>query len=276
MAVEIETVGTGANWYGQGLYENMSVVDATTVEGVYFEGVGGGSVTVVSPLELGVLLGFGINWNVWAKHIELHGIDHWSTAFSDSWYQQNTNFSATSIGSHTQTVKGSTTWTNEGGFTLVTDAPQAKINITTVNSGTITLAAGAGRLALAATATSLAGDETSVTGTTKLQLSGGGNSVLLDATGASLMCGNAGIKATAASTVISGTKVEIGLPNAPNQPVAMTKAVSNVTNLATMANAEAVLAQTRINQLQEQLNELKTKCVPKATYAAKFAAAISR
>jgi hypothetical protein len=158
----------------------------------------------------------------------------------------------------------------------MTPAPQAAISITTVDDGRIFLGAGAGQVTLAATATSLAGDATSVTGTTKLQLSGGGNSVLLDATEASLMCGNAGIKATAASTVISGTKVEIGLPNTPNQPVATMKAVSNATKLAMMANAEAVLAQTRINQLQEQLNELKTKCVPKATYAAKFAAAISR
>jgi len=62
MGVEVETEGVGEASYEKGQYENVSIVDTTTVEGVYFEGVAGGSVTVVTPLELGVLLGFGITF----------------------------------------------------------------------------------------------------------------------------------------------------------------------------------------------------------------------
>jgi hypothetical protein len=255
MGVEVETEGIGEAWYEQGQFENTVLIDAYTTEGLFFEGVGGSSVTFVTPLELTVLLGFGIDWNIQAKHIELHGTSHWSTAFSDGWYQQNTDFSATSIGSHTQTVKGSTSWTSDGAFTLTTPAPQAAISISTANNGRIFLGAGAGSLALAATATTLAGSGTSVTGTTKVQLTGGGNSVLLNATQASLMCGNAGITAMATSTVISGAKVEIGLPNGP-VPVATATQVAAVNTDVTDFQAEVISA---VSKLRERLAELQRK-----------------
>lgn len=256
MGVQIETEGIGANWYEQGLYENMAVVAAETVEGVFFEGVLGGSVTVVTPLELQVLLGFGIDWNIAAKHIELHGVQHWRTAFSDGWNQQTTNFSATSLVSHTQTVEGSTTWLSEGNFTLRTPAPQAAISITTVNDGRVFLCAGAGSLTLENTDTALQGDSTRVSGNTKLQLSGGGNSVLLNATEASMLCGGAGIKATAASTVISGAKVEIGLPNTPNATVATQPQVEALQGDITDLEAGA---RTAITELRTQLKSLEQK-----------------
>jgi hypothetical protein len=251
MGVEVETVGFGVTKYDLGQYQNTFLIDAYTTEGLYFEAVTGGAVTSVLGLELNIVTGLGIDWNTKAKHIELHGADHWSTALSDGWYQQNTNFSATSIGSHTQKVEGSTTWTSASGFILKTSTTKAPINITTVGDGTISLVAGAGSLALAATATTLAGSDTSVTGTTKVQLTGGGNSVLLNATKASLMCGNAGITATATSTVISGATVEIGLPNAP-VPVATATEVANATALQTTLN-------TSVTKLEKELELLKGK-----------------
>jgi hypothetical protein len=250
MAVEIETVGTGANWYGQGLYENMSVVDATTVEGVYFEGVGGGSVAVIAPLELTVLAGFGINWNVWAKHIELHGVSHWSTAFSDGWNQQTTNFSAKSILSHTQTVEGDLTWSVAGSETWEVEGNSDVIVAgDAIWSSTATMSLEAQQMTIRGLTV------TNISGATSAQLSGGGNSVLLNATEASLLCGEAGIRATATSTVISGAKVEIGLPNGP-VPVATATQVDTVN--ADVTDLEAGV-RSAVTQLREKLAELNRK-----------------
>lgn len=278
MGVEIETDGIGEGWYEQGQYENVSIVDATTVEGLYFEGVGGGSVTAVSPFELGFVGGFALNmlvgldvsWHPKAKEITIHGLHSVATS-PDSKNYTVINYTCTSEQSHTQTVNGPTTWTNNGDFTLMAAAAPGKISISTINSGTISLTVNTAQLSLATAATSLQGDATTVTGTTSAQLSCGGNSVLLNANQASLKFGTAGITATGAATTLSGTKVEIGVPGAANPAIATQPAVTAATRLATDANAEATLAQTRINQLKAELNTLKTKCVPRASILAALA-----
>lgn len=277
MGVEIETLGIGEGWYEQGQYENVSVVDATTVEGLYFEGVGGGSVMAVSFFEVGFVLGvelnmvvgLGVSWHPKAKEITIHGLHSVATS-PDSKNYTVINYSCTSEQSHTQTVNGTTTWTNNGDFKLMAAAAPGNISISTINSGTISLGVSTAQLSLTQATTSLQGDATTVRGTTSAQLSCGGNSVLLNANQASLKCGTAGITATAAATTLSGTKVEIGVPGAANPAIATQPAVTAATRLAMMANAEATLAQARINQLEAELNTLKTKCVPRASILAAF------
>lgn len=269
MGVEIETTGIGEGWYEQGQYENVSIVDATTVEGIYFEGVGGGSVTAVSPFEVGfvggieinTLLGLGVTWHPKAKEIEIHGLHSIATS-PDSKNYTVINYTCTSEQSHTQTVNGDTTWTNNGAFKLMALTPAGSISISTVNTGRIFLGAGNGQLSLSAATTSLQGDATTVTGTTSAQLSGGGNSVLLNAGAASLLCGTAGIKATTASTVISGAKVEIGLPNSPDSPVA-----TQASTIAT--NQQITSLQNQVTKLEGELEKLKDKCKPKLIQAAR-------
>jgi len=250
MGVEVETEGVGEAWYEQGQFENVVVIDAYTTEGLFFEGVAGGAVTFVTPLELTVLTGFGIDWNTAAKHIELHGLSHWSTAFSDGWNQQTTNFSATSIESHTQTVEGDLKWSVAGSETWEVD-DNSYVTVT-CNASWSSKA----EMRLEAQQMTIEGlNATAISGATSAQLTGGGNSVLLNATEASLMCGNAGIKATAASTVISGTKVEIGLPNGP-VPVATATQVDTVN--ADVTDLEAGV-RSAVTQLREKLAELNRK-----------------
>ena len=250
MGVEVETEGVGEAWYEQGQFENTVLIDAYTTEGLFFEGVVGGSVTVVAPLDLTVLTGFGIDWNTIAKHIELHGLSHWSTAFSDGWNQQTTNFTAKSILSHTQTVEGDLTWSVTGSETWEVEGNSDVI--VTVNASWTSKAT----MSLEAQQMTIRGlAVTEISGATSAQLTGGGNSVLLNATEASLMCGNAGIKATAASTVISGAKVEIGLPNGP-VPVATATQVAAVN--ADVTDLEAGV-RSAVTQLREKLAELNRK-----------------
>jgi hypothetical protein len=259
MGVEVETEGVGEASYEKGQYENVSIVDTTTVEGVYFEGVAGGSVTVVTPLELGVLLGFGINWNVAAKHIDLHGgFSHWRTAFRDGWNQQTTNFTATSVASHCQTVNGFTRWTNNGNFALVVPAAASSISlIAEAADGDITLQAGdgdVGSLSLASNKVKLSSaGEVSVTGTTKASMSSGAGGLNLSDTQVSLKCNTAGLTATAEATTLSGAKVEIGVPGTPN--------TSQVATAATVAATAAPLDVTTaaINNLQGRLRDLQDK-----------------
>ena len=250
MGVEVETEGVGEAWYQQGQFQNAVWIDGYTTEGLFLESVGGGSVTFVSPLEVGVLLGFGINWNVWAKHIELHGKSHWFTAFSDGWNQQTTNFSAKSILSHTQTVEGDLIWSVAGSESWEVGGNSGVIVTGDATwSSTATMSLEAQQMTIRGLAV------TEISGATSAQLSGGGNSVLLNATEASLLCGEAGIRATATSTVISGAKVEIGLPNGP-VPVATATQVAAVNADVTDFQTEAISA---VTQLREKLADLQRK-----------------
>lgn len=212
--------------------------------------IGGAEVNVITPLEATIFLGFGINWNVAAKHIELHGASHWLTAFSDGWNQQSTNFAATSVGSHTQTVEGELTWSVAGSESWEIDG-----NSDVLVAANATWSA-TGNMGLEAKQMTISGlTATNISGATSAQFSGGGNSVLLNATEASLLCGTAGIKATAASTVISGAKVEIGLPNGP-------VAVATADEMAEVnSDVRDLEAGTRaaVNDLRTKLQSLERK-----------------
>lgn len=249
MSFQIATTGTSRTSVLQGSYANTLVLNAGTTEGA--------EVNVVAPLSVEMLAGVGIQWDVLARHIDLHGVSHWRTAFADGWYEQTTDFAATSIGSHTQTVQGDTKWENNGNFNLMAPAAQAIISITTANDGTVSLAVGKSNVNLKNTGVAINGGTTTVTGSTTAQISGGGNSALLNADEASLLCGTAGIKATAASTVISGTKVEIGLPNAPNQPVATMPAVEAYAAPLNETTAAVNQLRSRLKELQEKMSKSK-------------------
>lgn len=262
MGVEIDTEGTGANWYQQGLYENMAIVDATTVEGVYFEGVVGGAVTVVAPLELTVLLGWNITWDVVVKHVELHGTKHYHAAYSDGWTERNTNFSAESIGSHTQAVEGTTQWTNDGDFKIQITQAKKGFSVTTLKNGTVSLTAGSGSLSLADKSVTLqCNSDITVRGQNNATVVCGANSLTLNSNQASMKRGSAGIVATAASTQISGTKVEIGVPGSPGSPQVATQV--DLAQMTVQVNAQNLSLQTSIDQLRAELDTLKSKCVPR-------------
>jgi len=121
MGYEVNTEGFGSEWYEQGSASNAVLLEAFMTEGFFFEFVAG--------MELTVLGGFGIDWHPWAKHVELHGVFHWRTAFSDGWNEKTTNFTATSVASHCQTVNGFTRWTNNGNFALVVPAAASSISL---------------------------------------------------------------------------------------------------------------------------------------------------
>jgi hypothetical protein len=245
MSFQIATAGSTQTSAWQGSFTNSLALNAYTTEGA--------EVNVVAPLSVEMLIGVGIQWDALVGHIELHGDFHFFTACKDGWYQQTTNFTATSIGSHTQTVRGDTQWQNEGNFNLMATAAQAVISIAAANDGTVSLAVGNSNVNLRDTGVAINGGTASVTGSTTAQVSGGGNSALLNADQASLLCGTAGIKATAASTVISGTKVEIGLPNGPNQPVATMPAVEAYAAPLNETTAAITQLRSRLQQLQEKI-----------------------
>lgn len=260
MGYQVNTEGFGSEWYLEGSASNAVLLEAFMTEGLFFEFVAGPAVTLVAGMELTTLLGLGVNWFPKAKEIEIHGLQVVATSPESKNYHV-INYTCTSEQSHTQTVNGPTTWINNGPFSLSATQPGAIIGIVAPADGEVFLTAGNGQFSLKTAQTALQGEATTVAGTTSAQLSGGGNSVLLNANEASLLCGTAGIKATAASTVISGTKVEIGVPNGPNSPVATE---AQTTGLQTNINELQQDTLAAINRLRSQLNELKTKCVPKA------------
>ena len=265
MGVEIETTGISEGWYEQGQYENVSIVDATTVEGIYFEGVGGGSVTAISPFQVGfvggieinTLLGLGVTWHPKAKEIEIHGLHSIATS-PDSKNYTVINYTCTSEQSHTQKVNGPTTWTNNGNFELVVPAAASSISLVAgAADGKITLQAGngnVGSLSLASNKVKLSSaGEVSVTGTTKASMSSGAGGLNLSDTQVSLKCNTAGLTATADATTLSGAKVEIGVPGTPNNPQVATAA----TVAATAAPLDVTTA--AINNLQGRLRDLQDK-----------------
>jgi hypothetical protein len=260
MGYELNTEGFVNEWYAEGSASNAFLLDVFLTEGLFFEGVLGPAVTLILGVELTTIAGLGINWFPAAKEIEIHGRHVVATSPEDKNYNV-INYTCTSEQSHTQTVNGPTIWINNGPFSLSATQSGAIIGIVAPADGEVFLTAGNGQFSLRTAQTALQGEATTVTGTTSAQLSGGGNSVLLKADEASLLCGTAGIKATAASTVISGTKVEIGVPNGPNSPVATE---DQITGLQTNVNELQQDTIRAINRLKAQLDELKTKCVPKA------------
>ena len=262
MGVEVETEGVGEAWYEQGQFENTVLIDAYTTEGLYFEGVVGGAVTVVAPLDLTVLTGFGIEWNTLAKHIELHGVSHWRSALKDGWNQQTTNFSATSVGSHCQTVDGYTRWTSNGNFAIVAPTAGASVAIVAeAADGGIELSAGdganVGSLTLASTKAALSSaGEVKVTGTQSVSVQSGLGAVNVAGQEVSLKCNAAGITATAVSVTISGDTVQIGVPGQPN--TAQVATVPGVeASMAPLGDATAAIAQlrTKLADLQEKIGK---------------------
>ena len=270
---EIQSEGMENELYKGGAQEVYVNLDATYVLGESLEVVAGAvtnfvagaEVSAVAGLSLEIALAPKIAWQPIPFAVELHGLH--MVSYSLGHTEKSYNFSATSVGSHAQTVEGELTWSVAGSETWEVEG-NSDVIVTgeAAWSSTATMSLEARQMEIRGLTA------TEISGATSAQLSGGGNSVLLNADQASLLCGEAGIRATATSTVISGAKVEIGLPNGP-VPVATATQVAAVNEDVTDLEAGARAA---LSQLQKQLNELKTQYVSKASMAQKFAAAISR
>jgi len=250
MGYEINTAGWGESFFEGSLSQTL-LVDVSTAEGLAVSHDLGAVLKMSEGASTTVQVGPSLTWNVWAKKVTVEN-GHYAVTGPSSKDYKVINYTCTSEQSHTQIVNGPTTWINNGAFSLTATQPGAIIGILAPDDGEVFLTAGKGQFTLRTAETSLKGGATTVTGTTSAQLSGGGNSVLLNADGASLLCGTAGIRATAASTVISGTKVEIGLPNGP-VPVATAPQVD-----AIAPNVNAQL-QAMANKFTLKVLELKTK-----------------
>ena len=109
MGYTVETDGLGSEWYEQGAASNAVLLQAFMTEGFFFE--------LVAGLELTTIIGCAINWIPAAKEIEIHGLHSVATTPASKNYTI-INYTCTSEQSHTQTVNGPTTWTNNGDFNL--------------------------------------------------------------------------------------------------------------------------------------------------------------
>jgi len=279
---EIQSEGMENEFYKGGAQEVYYKLDATYVMGESLEVVAGavtnfvfgGEVNFVAPLDVGIKLGLSlemalagkIEWQPKPCAFEFHG-PHMA-AYSLGHTEKSYGFAATSVGSHTQTVEGSSTWTTDFESTWIARSNMKlfaalkwqcegrQVNIT-----------GAASCAISG------GSKATVSSQTKTQVSGGTSSLLLNAAEATLATGSGGgIKATAAQTLISGTKVMIGEPGSPvfqlSQPWT-TPPPRQVTTLASQ------LIDSKVTALEAELNKLKTQSVSKAQLADRFARAIS-
>lgn len=269
---EVQSEGMENEWYKGGAQEIYDKLDATYVMGESLEVVAGAVTNFVAGAEVSALAGLSlemalapkIEWQPIPFAVELHGLSHWRTATLDAWHHQHTDFSATSIGSHTQTVLGPSTWeaTTSTWSALTSMTLSAREKVTC--SG-LTVAINA--------QTSCAidgGATTTVNSKTKTQVSGGTSSLLLNAAEAALEnATGGGIKATAAETVISGTKVMIGIPGGPLTPVA------DALNVKALELQDLRLSQ-QILKLEKELKTLQDKCKPKLIQPARNVAGARR
>jgi len=271
---EIQSEGMENEWYKGGAQEVYDKLDATYVMGESLEVVAGAvtnfvagaEVSAVAGLSLDLALAPKIEWQPIPFAVELHGLSHWRTAFGDAWHHQHTDFSATSVGTHTQTVLGPSTWeattSTWSALTNMTLSAREKLSC----SGLSVAIHAQSSCAIGGGAT------TTVSSKTKTQVSGGTSSLLLNAAEATLATSSGGgIKATAAQTVISGTKVMIGIPGSPLVEVATD---DDIIASANVAAANLATVNAKVAKLEAELNTLKTQYVSKASQATKFAAAI--
>ena len=271
---EIQSEGMENEWYKGGAQEVYDKLDATYVMGESLEVVAGAvtnfvagaEVSAVAGLSLDLALAPKIEWQPIPFAVELHGLSHWRTAFGDAWHHQHTDFSATSVGTHTQTVLGPSTWeattSTWSALTNMTLSAREKLSC----SGLSVAINAQSSCAIGGGAT------TTVSSKTKTQVSGGTSSLLLNAAEATLATSSGGgIKATAAQTVISGTKVMIGIPGSPLVEVATD---DDIIASANVAAANLATVNAKVAKLEAELNTLKTQYVSKASQATKFAAAI--
>jgi len=257
MGYEINTAGWGESFF-EGSVSQTLLVDVTTAEGFAVSHDLGAVLKMSEGASTTVQVGPSLTWNVWAKKVTVEN-DHYAVTGPNSKDYKVINYTCTSEQSHTQIVNGPTTWINNGSFALTAAESGAFIGISASADGEVFITAGNGQFSLRTAETLLKGGATKVTGTTSAQLSGGGNSVLLNADGASLLCGTAGIRATAASTVISGTEVEIGLPNGP-VPVATAPQVdASAPNVDAKLQAMTAKLQAMTNECDLKLLNLRTK-----------------
>ena len=265
---EIQSEGMENEWYKGGAQEVYDKLDATYVLGESLEVVAGAvtnfvagaEVSAVAGLKLDLALAPKIEWQPIPFAVELHGLSHWRTAFGDAWHHQHTDFSATSVGAHTQIVLGPSTWeattSTWSALTKMTLSAREKLSC----SG----------LSVAINAQSSCaidgGATTTVSSKTKTQVSGGTSSLLLNAAEATLATSSGGgIKATAAQTVISGTKVMIGIPGGPPPaPVATQTQIAHLSQQVDMLG-------DKITNLEKELKTLEVRTRSKPVQAKKIA-----
>lgn len=266
---EIQSEGMENEWYKGGAQEVYDKLDATYVMGEALEVVAGAvtnfvagaEVSAVAGLSLDLALAPKIEWQPIPFTVELHGLH--MAAYSLGHTEKSFDFAATSVGSHTQTVVGSSTWTTDF---MSTWKAGSNMKLSALGNwqceGRQVEITGAASCAISGGATA------TVSSKTKTQVSGGGSSLLLNAAEATMAIGTAGIKATAAQTVISGTKVMIGIPGSPIVEVATD---ADILASANVAAANLATVEAKVAKLEAELNTLKTKCVPRASILAALA-----
>ncbi|MFM8538235.1 MAG: hypothetical protein ACKOES_09230, partial [Planctomycetaceae bacterium] len=177
--------------------------------------------------------------------------------------EKSYDFSATSVGSHAQKVEGSSTWTTdfESTWSAGTDMTLSATKTLACNGLSVKIE-GEASCAISS------GNSTKVWGEMMTKVFCGNRMVLLTPAVATLATGSGGgIKATAAQTVISGTKVMIGTPGSPLFQVATLDDTPTEAQVITLASE---LIDSKFTKLEAELNKLS-----QARFAARFARAIS-
>lgn len=208
-------------------------------------------------------------WVVWdaIANSPLHW--HWTSEKLGEWVEQKTEYNGTTLENHTQTVKGKTNWCSAGDYTL-TAGKAATTGGNTAQNATISLAAPAGQIVLSGNdgttngsltlggAMSLqSGGNGTIRAAETLTIAGGTAKAIVDlgSSSASLMFGSAGIKADSQATVISGTKIQIGLPGTP----VTIAGVDSPPTLAEQATAAQQKAEEAVQKINEMIVQLQAK-----------------
>ena len=273
---EIQSEGMENEIYKGGAQEVYDKLDATYVMGESLEVVagavtnftGGAEVGFVAGAEVGAVAGLSLDLAMGAKiewqpipfAVELHGLSHWRTATLDAWHHQQTDFSATSIGSHTQTVLGPSTWE-------ATTSTWSALTAMTLSAREKLSCSGLSVAINAQSSCAIGGARVRIKGDTNTLVFGAESFLLLNTSEAALEnATGGGIKATAAQTVISGTKVMIGIPGGP--PPAPIATQTQIAHLDSHVNTIG----SKVTKLEQELKTLRENCKPKLIQQGRFVA----
>lgn len=263
MGYEINTTGWGLD-SSQGQVSAVALIDSQFVGGLFSKMVLGACVQAVVGVEFNMVLAPDIKWVPKGQQYQFHGRHSVITSPSSKLYTV-INYTCTSQGSHTQTVNGPTTWTNNGNFVLAVPTAGASVAIhAEAANGEIELIAGEGadvgslKLASTTVALSSAGN-VNVTGTQSVSVQSGPGAVNVTGEEVSLKCNAAGVTATAASVTISGNTVQIGVPGQPNASAQVATMPAVEAYAAPLGDTAAAVAQlrTKLADLQQKIGKSK-------------------
>ncbi|MFM7042417.1 MAG: hypothetical protein ACKO35_09550 [Planctomycetaceae bacterium] len=277
----VESDGQAREWYKDGSeevygYAGGYKLDATYVFGEALEVVMGtctnfvfgGEVNFVAPLDVGIKLGLSLEMELGGKvewspdrfHLHVHGphaLCKTPTAV------QCTQLEPTylSNGGYYHLVDGESTWQVIGESTWKTIGPM------TLSAAEKLSCSGLSVAVAAETKCSIGGAQVRISGDTNTLVFGAESFLLLNTSEAALEnATGGGIKATAAQTVISGTKVMIGIPGGP--PPAPIATQTQIAHLDSHVNTIG----SKVTKLEQELKTLRENCKPKLIQQGRFVA----